>query len=341
MRDGHNGYGPSAGIAPAREAVAAELHGRRLAGFARPRVHHRRHVGRDRTGAERAGRPGDDVLVPMPTYPLYTAVLAKLGARAVYYRTDPLARVDAGPRSPRTASSHRRRERSSSSIRTIRPARSIPHRCGARCIELRGATWVSRSSPTRCTAISATTARSRRSAVSIPTRHHLVLESVEGVSLRPAGARVGWRSAASPRLDDVVDGDQKLADGRLCSTVPMQYAVAAALTGDRSHQVSFRAALKERASLTGESLRAMPGVTCMTPAAGFYAMPQGHAAARPDRRGLRARAAARDGRAVRLRIRLRPPTGRWVPSHRVPGVTCRARRGLRLMAEFTADYLRH
>src|SRR5207249_1340768 len=30
-----------------------------------------------------------DVLVPMPTYPLYTAVLAKLGARARFYRTDP------------------------------------------------------------------------------------------------------------------------------------------------------------------------------------------------------------------------------------------------------------
>ena len=32
---------------------------------------------------------GDEVLVPVPTYPLYTAVLAKIGARAVFYRTDP------------------------------------------------------------------------------------------------------------------------------------------------------------------------------------------------------------------------------------------------------------
>ena len=32
---------------------------------------------------------GDEVLVPMPTYPLYTAVLAKLGATARYYRPDP------------------------------------------------------------------------------------------------------------------------------------------------------------------------------------------------------------------------------------------------------------
>ena len=32
---------------------------------------------------------GDEVLVPSPTYPLYTAVLAKIGAQPRYYRTDP------------------------------------------------------------------------------------------------------------------------------------------------------------------------------------------------------------------------------------------------------------
>ena len=32
---------------------------------------------------------GAEVLVPQPTYPLYTAVIAKLGARAVFYKTDP------------------------------------------------------------------------------------------------------------------------------------------------------------------------------------------------------------------------------------------------------------
>ena len=32
---------------------------------------------------------GDEVLVPSPTYPLYTAVLAKIDAQPRYYRTDP------------------------------------------------------------------------------------------------------------------------------------------------------------------------------------------------------------------------------------------------------------
>jgi aspartate/methionine/tyrosine aminotransferase len=78
----------------------------------------------------------------------------------------------------------------------------------------------------------------------------------------------------SPRLDDVVSAVKKLADGRLCSTVPMQYAIAGALTGDRSHQTVFREALKARSALTVSRLRAMPGVTCVAPTAAFYAMPR-------------------------------------------------------------------
>ena len=89
MRDGHNGYGPSPGIAAAREAVAAEL------------TSHGFPISADRAlitagtseaidlvlGALVDG--GGEVLVPMPTYPLYTAVLAKIDARAKFYRTDP------------------------------------------------------------------------------------------------------------------------------------------------------------------------------------------------------------------------------------------------------------
>src|SRR5947208_16940792 len=71
------------------------------------------------------------------------------------------------------------------------------------------------------------------------------------------GWRTGWMAVGrSPRLDGVVAAVRKLADGRLCSTVPMQHAVVAALTGDRSHQVSFRSALKAPPEVTVECLRA-------------------------------------------------------------------------------------
>src|ERR687897_460060 len=89
MRDGHNGYTPSPGIASAREAAAADFVSRGVP------------VSADRVlitsgtseGLELALTAivdeGESVLVPSPTYPLYTAVLAKIGAEPRYYRTDP------------------------------------------------------------------------------------------------------------------------------------------------------------------------------------------------------------------------------------------------------------
>ena len=81
MRDGHNGYLPSAGIPAAREAVAADYRARGVA------------MTPDRvlitTGTSEAidlalnalVDEGDEVLVPSPTYPLYTAVMAKINAQ--------------------------------------------------------------------------------------------------------------------------------------------------------------------------------------------------------------------------------------------------------------------
>src|SRR5262245_92090 len=89
MREGHNGYGPSPGIAPAREAIAAEYSRRGWAVSAdRVLVTAGTSEAIDLALTALVDEHGE-VLVPMPTYPLYTAVLAKLGSRAVYYRTDP------------------------------------------------------------------------------------------------------------------------------------------------------------------------------------------------------------------------------------------------------------
>jgi aspartate/methionine/tyrosine aminotransferase len=77
----------------------------------------------------------------------------------------------------------------------------------------------------------------------------------------------------TPRLDAVLAAVKKLADGRLCSPGPMQYAVAAAMSGDRSHQVAFRLALAERAEMTTKAFNTIPGMGCVAPRAAFYAMP--------------------------------------------------------------------
>jgi alanine-synthesizing transaminase len=89
IRDGHNGYAPSVGIPAAREAIAAECERRGM-----PVTPDRAVVTAGTSeGIELAltalAGPGDSVLVPVPTYPLYTAVLAKIGAKPIFYNTQP------------------------------------------------------------------------------------------------------------------------------------------------------------------------------------------------------------------------------------------------------------
>ena len=238
MRDGHNGYLPSTGIASAREAVAADYRERGVT------------VSPDRvlitTGTSEGidlahnalVNEGDDVLVPSPTYPLYTAILAKIGARPSYYRTDPnrdwLPDLD--------------------HLRSLVTERT------------RVLVVIDPNNPTGAVYPPAV----RRSLIEFAERHELTIladevygdlgfegplpllgsldpeapilsfSSLSKAYLAP-GWRAGWLVAgASPRLDDALAAIKKLADGRLCSPGPMQHAVTAALTGDRSHQPAFR-----------------------------------------------------------------------------------------------------
>ena len=54
----------------------------------------------------------------------------------------------------------------------------------------------------------------------------------------------------------------------------MEFALVAALTGDRSHQAAFRTALRERAVLSHQRLNAIDGITSVMPSAAFYTMPK-------------------------------------------------------------------
>jgi alanine-synthesizing transaminase len=102
----------------------------------------------------------------------------------------------------------------------------------------------------------------------------ITFSSLSKAYLAP-GWRAGWMAVSgTSRLDDLLSGIKKLADGRLCSTGPMEHAIVAALNGDRSHQQIFRDALRERAELTHSRLNAIDGVSVVMPTAAFYALPK-------------------------------------------------------------------
>ncbi|MBI4264724.1 MAG: aminotransferase class I/II-fold pyridoxal phosphate-dependent enzyme [Acidobacteria bacterium] len=272
MREGHNGYLASVGLAAAREAVAADYEGRGV------------RLSPDRvlitTGTSEGidlalnalVDEGDDVLVPLPTYPLYTAVLATIAARPRYYRTDPdrdwlpdldhlrslitprtrvLVTID--PNNPTGAVYP-------ASVRRALIEIAEEHGLTILADEVYGELGFEGPTPLLGTLD--------------PDAAIISFSSLSKAYLAP-GWRAGWMAVGStPRLDEALAAIKKLADGRLCSPGPMQYAVVAALTGDRSHQVAFRRALAERARITTESLNAIPGMRCTAPRAAFYAMPQ-------------------------------------------------------------------
>jgi alanine-synthesizing transaminase len=102
----------------------------------------------------------------------------------------------------------------------------------------------------------------------------ITFSSLSKAYLAP-GWRAGWMAVGrTSRMDDVLLAVKKLADGRLCATGPMEYAITAALNGDRSHQEAFRTALRARAELTTTRLNAIDGISVVPPAAAFYAMPK-------------------------------------------------------------------
>jgi len=271
MRDGQNGYLPSAGIEPAREAVAADYSGRGMP------------VSADRvlitTGSSEGMElaltalvdEGEEVLVPCPTYPLYTAVLAKIDARPLYYRTD--ASRGWLPDLDHLRSLITPRTRVLVVIDPNNPTGAVYPTSVRRALldlaEEHGLTILA----DEVYAELGFDGPVPLLAALDPDAPIISLSSLSKAYLAP-GWRTGWMVIGSTsRLDGVVAAAKKLADGRLCSPGPMQYAVEAALEGDRSHQVAFRHALAERGRLTADALNAIPGMRCVAPRAAFYAMP--------------------------------------------------------------------
>jgi alanine-synthesizing transaminase len=272
MRDGHNGYAPSVGILPAREAVAGELTGRGMPVSAdRVVITSGTSEGIELTLTALA-EGGDEVLIPSPTYPLYTAVLAKIGAVPVFYRKDPANGWMPDPDQIERLITPRTR-----ALVVIDPnnptGATYPEPIRRRLIEIADAHNI----PLLADEVYGDLAYDgpvAPMASLYPDAPIISFSSLSKAYLAP-GWRAGWMAVGrSERLDDVLAGVKKLADGRLCSTGPMEHAIPAALTGDRSHEAGFRAALRERAELTVSALNAIPGMHTVAPTAAFYAMPQ-------------------------------------------------------------------
>src|SRR5512143_2805873 len=95
---------------------------------------------------------------------------------------------------------------------------------------------------------------------------------------RACGYRSGWMivSGAKKNAQDYLDGLNILASMRLCSNVPGQYAIQTALGGYQSINdlVAPSGRLTRQRDLAHELLTLIPGVTCVKPKAAMYLFPK-------------------------------------------------------------------
>ena len=272
LRDGFTGYAHSAGLPEAREAVAA--YASALGAQTAP----------DdvliTAGASEAADllltaladEGDEVLLPAPGYPIYPAILNKLGARAVYYGLDPARGWRPAPEEVESLVTAR--TRALVLINPNNPTGSVtPDETTRRLLETaarRGLLVIADEvyrelcfgpPPTAASAL----AEGTGAAV-------VTLESLSKTHMVP-GWRVGWmRFNGAEGTGDLARAVHRLASGRLCSPTPAQYAVRPAIEGEREYLAEFMRALRARRDFVTGAVGSIEGLSCVEPEAAFYAM---------------------------------------------------------------------
>jgi alanine-synthesizing transaminase len=97
-------------------------------------------------------------------------------------------------------------------------------------------------------------------------------------SYRACGYRAGWMVVSGDKASarDYIEGLDMLANMKLCANVPGQWAIQTALGGYQSINDLVREGgrLRQQRDLAYELITAIPGVTCVKPQAALYMFPR-------------------------------------------------------------------
>lgn len=217
---------------------------------------------------------GENVLVPFPGYPLYTAILAKLGAEANPYYLD-----EENGWQPDLADIEAKLNERTRAIVIINPNNPT----GAVFSEetLRGIVEIAREYNLVIFSdeIYDKLVFDGKKHVSIASLDpEIPMVTFNGLSkcyLAP-GFRIGWGIVSGPwdLVKDYVEAIHKLARARLSTSHPKQYAIPVALNGNQAHLQEVIQKLQRRRDLTVEMLNDIPGISCVKPEGAFYAFPR-------------------------------------------------------------------
>ena len=273
MRDGKNGYAPSSGIREALDAIRGEAERKAITNIQDVFITSGVSESVDVCLAALLN-PGENVLTPAPDYPLYSAVLAKLGVELNTYELN----EDDGWQ-PDLADVTRKISPRTRGIVLINPNNPTGSLCSRRMLE---------------------------SVAELARRHNLVIFADEiydklildndqhvamaavapdvpvvtfgGLSknyLAP-GWRIGWGvvSGDDAVVKPYVEGVNRLLRSRLCANHPEQYAIKPALEGPQDHLVQVNKKLRSRRDRTVQWCSSTPRVSCVPPRGAFYAFPK-------------------------------------------------------------------
>ncbi|MFF2628040.1 pyridoxal phosphate-dependent aminotransferase [Kitasatospora sp. CB02891] len=272
-----HGYGDSKGLLSARRAVVMHYEDRGLHGLSVEDVYLGNGVSELIQLAMTALLDdGDEVLVPAPDYPLWTASVSLAGGTAVHYRCDEQA--EWYPDLADIAAKITDRTRAIVVINPNNPTGAVyPRELLEGIVEL---------------------ARQHRLVIYADEIYDKILyDGVEHVPLatlapdlfcvtfngmsksyRVAGFRSGWMvlSGDRQRARSYIEGLNVLASMRLCANMPAQHAVAAALGGRQSIRDLVLPGGRLRASRDAayKLLNEIPGVSCVKPKGALYAFPR-------------------------------------------------------------------
>jgi len=218
---------------------------------------------------------GDEVLVPAPDYPLWTAAVKLSGGEPIHYLSD-----EANEWQPDLADIEAKITAKTRALVIINPNNPT------------GAVY----SKAMLKALIAIAKKHKLLIFSdeiydkilYDEQQHIALASLtdelvitfSGLSknYRVAGFRVGWMilSGDVASAQDYIAGLNMLASMRLCSNVPMQNAIQTALGGFQSIYELTRPGgrLYEQMNFASERLNSIPGISCVRPKGAMYLFPK-------------------------------------------------------------------
>lgn len=272
LHDGKNGYAPSLGLDEALDAIRAEAGRNGIRNIQSVFVTYGVSEAADICLTALVNR-GENVLVPCPDYPLYSAILTKLEARVNFYRLD-----ESRGWEPDLEDLARKIDEKTRALIVINPNNPTGAVYSRETLE-KLAEFVRRHHLVMITdeiydKLILDGEPHYALASLAPDLPVVTLKGLSKVYLVP-GWRVGWAVVSGPEAvtRGYIENLHKLVRARLSANFPMQFAIRPALEGPQEHVREVVEKLRARRDLTVRWANSTPGVRCVPPRGAFYAFP--------------------------------------------------------------------